>query len=95
MKQKLQQHKRAIVFFFSLTLLSLVAQYFSHKFVAGLQVQAMLWLGMLLAKYLEKRNFVFLIGGVKYKISLERCLEIVILVDVLFIIGGFLSYFNH
>ncbi|MBL3717301.1 hypothetical protein [Lactococcus ileimucosae] len=93
MKQKLHQHKRAIVFFFSLTLLSLVGQYFNHKFVEGLLVQVMLWLGMLLAKYLEKRNFTLLIGGVKYKLSLERGLGIIILLDVLFIISGFFVIF--
>ncbi|WP_157786596.1 hypothetical protein [Lactococcus garvieae] len=89
MKQKLQQNKRAIAFFFSLTLLSLVALYFNHKFVIGLQIQVMLWLSMLVTRYLEKRNFTLMIGGMKYKLSFERGLGIIVLVDVLFIISGF------
>lgn len=94
MKQKLQQNKRAIVFLFSLTLLSLVALYFSYKFILGLQIQVMLWLSMLVTKYLEKKNFNLKIGGVKYELSLEIGLGVIILVDVLFIVSGFFVLFQ-
>lgn len=95
MKQKLQQNKRAIAFFLSLTLLSLLALYFNHKLVLGLQFQVILWLSMLVTKYLEKRDFTIIICEVGYKLSLKRGLEIIILVDLLLIISGFLSYFNN
>lgn len=95
MKQKLQQNKRAIAFFLSLTLLSLLALYFNHKLVIGLQFQVILWLSMLVTKYLEKRDFTILICEVGYKLSLRRGLGIIILVDLLLIISGFLSYFNN
>lgn len=95
MKQKLQQNKRAIAFFLSLTLLSLLALYFNHKLVLGLQLQVILWLSMLVTKYLEKKNFKLKIGGVQYELSFERGLGIIILVDLLLISSGFLSYFNN
>lgn len=94
MKQKLQQNKRAIVFFLSLTLLSLLALYFNHKLVLGLQLQVILWLSMLVTKYLEKRDFNLKIGGVKYELSLEIGLGVIILVDVLFIVSGFFVLFQ-
>ncbi len=94
MKQKIQQNKRAIAFFFSLTLLSLVALYFNHKFVLGLQIQVMLWLNMLVTKYLEKRDVTIIICEVGYKLSLKRGLGIIILVDLLLIISGIFAMFQ-
>ncbi|MDC0826607.1 hypothetical protein [Lactococcus petauri] len=94
MKQKIQQNKRAIAFFFSLTLLSLVALYFNHKFVLGLQIQVMLWLSMLVTKYLEKRDVTIIICEVRYKLSLKRGLGIIILVDLLLIISGVFAMFQ-
>lgn len=94
MKQKLQQNKRAIAFFLSLTLLSLLALYFNHRLVLGLQLQVILWLSMLVNKYLEKRDFTIIICEVGYKLSLKIGLGVIILVDVLVIVSGFFVLFQ-
>jgi hypothetical protein len=92
MKQKLQQNKRGIAWLFGLTSLSLLGAHFNHAFVVGLQMQVLLWLVMLMTKYLVKKNFTMRVGSLGYVLSLERGLAIIIVVDIMFIVSGFFSF---